>query len=221
VTAAILDREKGGSNAARERGAEIRDGLKVLEAWNGRADVGARGCALYLYWMRADRNMAALARKAAGREPWNDAEKSAAVAAFESACRDLVTQHGRLDPPWGDVHLSERGIRTAPVSGLGYFAPGDKTATVTPNFGPFRDGRIVCTGGSSFRMIVHLDPKGVRSWSALPYGNSQDPANPHFADQQAMFGRGEYKDTLYGLARIRKVAISKTTLRTGQGPDSR
>src|SRR5436309_2198114 len=69
-------------------------------------------------------------------------------------------------------------------------------------------------GGSSFRMIVHLDPKGIRSWSALPYGNSQDPANPHYADQQAMFGRGEYKDTLYGVKRIQAGAVAHVTLRT-------
>ena len=62
-------------------------------------------------------------------------------------------------------------------------------------------------------MIVHLDPKGIQSWSVLPYGNSQDPANPHYADQQALFGQGEYKDTLYGLKQARSGAATHTTLR--------
>jgi acyl-homoserine-lactone acylase len=194
--------------------ATASDGMKVLAAWDGRADVSSRGCGLYLYWMRAEKAMPELARRAAHGEAWSVAENDAATAAFASACRDMTAQHGRLDAPWGELHVSMRGGRTEPVSGLGYFAPGDATATVTPNFGPFRDGRIVCDGGSSFRMIVSLDPKGVRSWSALPYGNSQDPSNPHYADQQAMFGRGEYKDTLYGLSRIRKPAASHLTLRT-------
>ena len=81
-----------------------------------------------------------------------------------------------------------------------------------PLVGEFKDGHVLCTGGSSFRMIVEMDPNGVRSWSVLPYGNSQDPTNPHYTDQMALHGRGEYKDTIFGLAHIRKEATASTKL---------
>jgi acyl-homoserine lactone acylase PvdQ len=61
-------------------------------------------------------------------------------------------------------------------------------------------------------MIVHLDPKRVESWSVLPYGESQDPANPHYADQAAIFGRGEYKDTQFGRARSGTSGFTRTVL---------
>jgi acyl-homoserine lactone acylase PvdQ len=83
---------------------------------------------------------------------------------------------------------------------------------VTPNFGAMKDGKINCIGGSSFRMIVDLDPKGVHSWSILPYGESQNPTNPHYSDQMELFGRGQYKDTIFGLNRIKKEAASTETL---------
>jgi acyl-homoserine lactone acylase PvdQ len=188
--------------------------FKTLMDWNGRADPGARGCGLYLYWLRADKKMAELARRTARGAAWTEAEQTAALAALASASKEIMAQHGALDTPWRDIHVSQRGAQTQPVSGLGYVVLGDATATVTPNFGPFRDGRIVCNGGSSFRMMVDLDPKGVKSWSILPYGDSQDPANPHYADQQAMFGRGAYKDTYFGVARIKKASAALIVLMT-------
>jgi acyl-homoserine lactone acylase PvdQ len=57
-----------------------------------------------------------------------------------------------------------------------------------------------------------MDPAGVKSWSILPYGNSQDPQNPHYADQVQPFGRGEYKPTNFGLAAAKRNAISTLKL---------
>lgn len=196
--------------------ADYAAALAVLRSWNGRADLEARGCALYLYWMLADKNMSGLVRKAASGTAWTTGETSAAEAALLAAAGRMKKQYGKLDVAWGEVHVSRRGSAEIPVTGLGYFLPGDKTATVTPNFGPLTNGKINCIGGSSFRMIVDLDPAGVHSWSILPYGDSQDPANPHYADQMTFFGRGEYKDTLFGLNRIKREATSKLELRIGK-----
>src|SRR5205807_10169816 len=130
---------------------------------------------------------------------------------LKKAAADMMKDHGRLDIPWEEFHISRRGDKTAGVAGFGYVVPGDATAAVNPSFGTFKDGKIGCVGGSSFRMIVDLDPKGVKSWSILPYGDSNDPRNPHFADQMDMYGRCEYKDTVFGLERIRKEAVSRAT----------
>lgn len=194
-------------------GPEYAAALTVLRAWNARADIDARGCTLYVYWLLADKGMNALVHKAAALTEWTAADQELAMQSLVKAARKVDQTYGKLDVPWGEVHISQRGDRSVPVSGLGYFLPRDSTATVTPNFGVMSEGKIRCVGGSSFRMIVDLDPKGVHSWSILPYGDIQDLASPHYADQIEMFGRGEYKDTLFGLNRIRAAAAFRVTLK--------
>lgn len=196
--------------ASAEMDSDAKAALDVLNSWDKRADVDSKGCGLYLYWLKADRTMPAIAAKAA--QGWSAEERGAAVEALKKGAESMGKDHGRLDTPWSEMHVSIRGTKTVPVSGLAYFS-GDATATVAPNFGLFAGGRIQCIGGSSFRMIMDLDPKGVKSWSILPYGDSNDPKNPHFADQMELFGRGQYKDTIFGLKRIRREAVSATVLK--------
>lgn len=191
------------------------DALNILRGWNGRADIDSRGCALYMHWLLSDKSMGSLAYSAGQSNTWSATEIALAVSALTKASATVKSLYGRLDPAWGEVHVFSRANKTAPVSGLGYFLNHDATATVTPNFGPLIGGKVQCVGGSSFRMIVDLDPHGVRSWSALPFGDAQNPVNPHFADQMEMFGRGDYKDTLFGIKRLQAAGIIPLTLKTG------
>ena len=211
---AVLALTEAVTHQSGEVGADTLQGISILKQWNGRAEVEAKGCGLYLAWLLADRGLTSLAQKASRGEAWSGAEQTQAATALTKAIATLRQEQRKLDAPWGEIHVSKRGNVTVPVTGMAYFQPGDATATVTPNFGALKDGKITCVGGSSFRMIVHLDPKGVQSWSILPYGISQDPANPHYADQMALFGRGVYKDTFFGLARTKKAAVSRITLAT-------
>lgn len=193
---------------------ELKDAQAVLSRWNGRSEPNAVGCGLYYYWLRADKAMAKLAQKAK-QGAWEQSEKSAAVEALQKATTAMMDDHKSLSVPWGEIHLSRRGKVTAPLGGFGGIAfdtNGRDMASVVPNWGTFRNGVLTCTGGSSVRMIVDLDPKGIRSWSILPYGNVQDSNDPHATDQMALFGRGEYKDTLFGLANIRRNAVSRRVL---------
>ena len=43
-----------------------------------------------------------------------------------------------------------------------------------------------------------LDPAGVRSYSAVPFGQSEDPASPHYTDQgRLLFAEEKLKDSRY------------------------
>lgn len=196
--------------AAAKNGERYRDALQVLQKWDRRADVDSKGCALYLYWFLAEKQVPDLTRKASLGQPWTSEEQALALAALQSAGETLLKDHKRLDVSWGAVHILKRGAKTFPASGWGYVVPGDGTVAVNPNAGTFKDGQIHCTFGSSFRMIVHLDPKKVESWSILPYGNVQNPQSSSYTDQMALFGRGEYKPTYFGLAETRKHSTQKT-----------
>jgi acyl-homoserine-lactone acylase len=203
----------GGS--ARSSGPGMSDntaeGLRVLQAWDRRADPDSKGCALYLYWLQAEPGVPGLVRKAQ-ESTWTDDESRVALSALGRAGENLRRQHQSLDAPWSSVQVSIRGQKTVPVSGFG--VPIGGGPTVAPNFGPMTEGKIRCRGGSSFRMIVHLAPRGVQSWSILPYGNSQDPANPHYSDQMEMFGQGKYKHACFGLSCLRREAKTRIQLRS-------
>ena len=110
----------------------------------------------------------------------------------------------------------QRGAEKAPVQGFGYVAAGTPIAAVSPasaGGATLKDGRSHATFGSSFRMIVSLDPRGIQSWSILPYGNSNVPTSPHFADQMNLYAVGQYKPTNFGLGNAKKFSIKSYTLR--------
>src|SRR5262249_47343303 len=144
---------------------------------------------------------------------WTKEESNSALAALRKAGDDMKAAGLSPDAAWGEVHVIPRGGRTFPTSGFRSPGSGDQAAVV-PNYGSFRDGKIVCDTGSSFRMIVSLDPKHVESWSILPYGESQDPANPHYSDQVPLFGRGEYKPTQFDKVKAGAAGFTRTLLET-------
>lgn len=193
---------------------DVKAALQTLAQWNFRADVDSRGCGLYLYWLRAARiPSSALARKNP-QESWSAAESAKALEALREAARAFRERFGSLDAPWGAVHVMQRGAQTVGVSGFNF---GDMAA-VAPNSGNFQQGQVRCFVGSSFRMIVNLNRKGVQSWSILPYGNSHNPQNPHYADQMPLFRLGQYKETHFGAANARRHAASTLKLRVEATP---
>lgn len=193
----------------KDRGSGLRDALAILGRWNGRADAGSAGAPLYAAWLRTGKLALDLAQKVLQGRDWTAEEQEAALVALQQAVEAVRRDHGSVRVLWGQVQRAQRGDVVVPVAGFN--GPGDIVA-VMPTWGSYRDGTVLATGGSSFRMLVELDPSGVRSWSVLPYGNAQDPASPHYADQMRLYGRGEYKPTHFGLKSARRHARSRTTL---------
>ncbi len=185
--------------------------IQQIFLWDARADINSRATALYYYWLHANPAMPGLAFRASRGTPWKPEEAQAAMNALRKAAENMKTLGLATDVTWGEAHFSQRGNVIAPVSGFNGGVPGDHAAVV-PNSGPVNKGKIICNVGSSFRMIVHLDPAKVESWSILPYGESQDPANIHFADQMNLFGRGQYKPTLFGQAKPGAKLFTHSTL---------
>lgn len=188
----------------------LKGALAVLGRWDGRTDIGSVGAALYAYWLMEDKGNSVRAKMAHEARVWNDSDRVSALSSLESAAAKMLVRHGRLDIPWGEFHVARRGDQMFPVSGFAGIAPG--IASVCPNGGTFRDGQVGCTYGSSFRMIVHLDLKGIRSWSILPFGNSHNPKGAHFSDQAKLFGEGRYKPAFAGIESIVGAARSHLKL---------
>lgn len=69
--------------------------------------------------------------------------------------------------------------------------------------------------GSAFMMAVELTPNGPRTRTVLTYSQSANPASPHYADQTALFSRGQWVTERFTEAEINAAPdLRTTTLRT-------
>jgi acyl-homoserine lactone acylase PvdQ len=190
---------------------ELKPALDVLRQWDAHAEISSVGCGLYVYWLLADQADTARADRAGGQHGWTAEVAQAAAAALKKAMANMLKDHGRLDLSWGEMHYLVRGGKHIPCRGFGYVARGGE-ASVSAMAGAFTHGDIVVNFGSTFRMVVSLDPKGIRSWSILPYGECQKPDSPHFADQADLYASGKYKPTYFAYPEMVKAAVEKHVL---------
>lgn len=75
------------------------------------------------------------------------------------------------------------------------------------------EGIRYARGGPACTTVVMLRAGDVRSYSAVPYGQSEDPASPHYTDQgRLLFSKGLLKDTWFSRERLQGHVESRHTL---------
>jgi len=182
--------------------ASLRTAIATLVAWNGMMDQDSVGATLYrgLRIVAKDRKVDATG------------SPDALIDALAEAVAWLEANHGSAEVPYGRVHRVRRGDRSWPVSG-GDAGAGDQTLRAIVST---LDGNVFSgNGGQNWLQLVQFQPGAVRSWSVTPYGQSDDPASPHFADQaERLFGPGRLKPTCFQPAELEGNVESTTTLRS-------
>ena len=184
--------------------------IDILTKWDGQAKVNSVGCVLYTYWMRQRRENNGLSQLAGKGTAWTDEQGAQAAASLLAAVQQMTQEQGGLYTSWGNVQFMERGTVKEPVQGFGYVAPWSGIAAVSPasaGSATLKNGKSHATFGSSFRMVVSLDPRGIQSWSVLPYGNSDVADSPHYGDQMSLYAAGKYKTTSFGVARAKSSSV--------------
>jgi acyl-homoserine lactone acylase PvdQ len=152
-----------------------------LREWDNKDDLESRGSYLFGLW----------AEKFSQRE---DKDEMGMLLELISAGEEMLRRCGRLDVKWEDFHIIKRGDREYPTAGAGFSA----TESLHLATGRLReDGKVEGETGTSFLMIVELGER-VRSWSLLPFGNSENPESPHFADQAPLFSERRLKPAYEG-----------------------
>ena len=116
----------------------------------------------------------------------------AAAAAFVDAVAESRQKYGSFDVAWGDVHRVRRGDVDEPVGGCSGALGCFRVLWYTPA----PDGKLVAAGGDGWILAVEFD-KVPRAYSILAYGESNRPDSPHYADQAAMFARGQLKEVRF------------------------
>ncbi|HEX4936755.1 MAG TPA: penicillin acylase family protein, partial [Gemmatimonadaceae bacterium] len=132
------------------------------------------------------------------------ADPARAAADFAWAVGETARRYGRADVAWGEVHRVRRGDVDVPVGGctgaLGCFR--------VLQFSEAPDGKRIARGGDGWVLAVEFTPV-PRAYSVLAYGESARPESPFFADQAAMFARGEMKRVAFTTADVDRSAIRR------------
>ncbi|MBC7805211.1 MAG: penicillin acylase family protein [Akkermansiaceae bacterium] len=218
-------------NAKRELDALLRsaserrsvvDAVGVLAKWDGRLHSDSRGAALFQVWLLqpwvqsrlklGGYLMAHYAETVPLAEA--DFESNAivlnpigATEALADAAEWLRAYGYPLDVKWGDLHRLRRGNVDLPCDG--------GLDSLVPFGGRLNeaDGKTTVTFGTSFRSVVELRPDGNPDiWACLPWGNSDDPASPHYADQLPLAARREYRRVPWTREAVRAEATAEVRL---------
>jgi acyl-homoserine lactone acylase PvdQ len=191
--------------AIRDRSDEFKRVAHRLASFDGVAAADSVAALNHMYWRTAllerlsDEDMQALNRVLTGEERLSSAMATTLLQAVDDAIAQMHKIHGSVDLAYGDVHRIRRDAsrRSWPLGGgfpmnlQGYPACREFES---PAFGcvltqrafafgaPDAEGqRYVHSGSRALRLVAFTDP--IRSYSLHLFGQSDDPASPHFDDQ--------------------------------------
>jgi acyl-homoserine-lactone acylase len=202
--------------------AELREAAALVERWDGTVAPESRGGELFETWFRlymgrdsANPGTYDERWNRAFRVPWTPADPvttprglanpTRAVEAFSRAVESMKADFGRWDVAWGEVHRMRRGDLDLPVGGCS----GELGCFRVIQFQPSADTLWVANRGDAWILAVEFGRAGPRAWSVLAYGQSDDPASPHFADQAEMFARGELKRVAFSEREIARDLVRR------------
>jgi hypothetical protein len=119
------------------------------------------------------------------------AEMDAAVHALEEAVSFLLKEYGRLDIRWGNIHRMRRGSVDMDVGGADAMDPLHLIVK-----GERARGTWYAAGGHAFVMVTHMT-EPVEAFTVVPFGSSEHPDSPHYADQVPLFARSKLKEAWF------------------------
>jgi acyl-homoserine-lactone acylase len=171
---------------------DVRAACDTVARWNGRADAGSRGEALWEMFF--DESLWAVPFDPA--HPLTtpnriDADRPDVQRAFADAVRLLERNPAaRSATRWDGITLpgcpAEKGCFNV-IESTASLGPPPSQASPPPGPQQRRPAGKPVVFGSSFIMAVEMTPRGPRARTILTYSQSANPASPHYSDQTALF----------------------------------
>jgi acyl-homoserine-lactone acylase len=198
---------------------DVASAIALIEKWDNTVSPDSRGSTLFEEWWaqysgfrRADRipypNEKRFAKVWSADDPFNTprglSDPARAVESFVIAVDETKRRYGGYDVTWGEVHRVRRGNVDVPVGGCG----NDLGCFRTLGFARAGDGKLVANAGDGWILAVEFDDT-PRALSVLAYGESRRTDSPWFADQAAMFARGEMKKVAFTEKEIESDAVKR------------
>ena len=223
---------------------DIAPACAVLRDWDGRLGVDSRGAVLWreylVHFAASDRNDAG----ALYLEPFdpadpvgtpntlNDDSDQAVLTPLGIAAKTLTSLGIALDTPLGELQRDGRLVEGDPLP-----IPGgtnlegavsivdccSNPRTMAPKGSPGTqvDGQYLSdtgypiTYGNSFVMTVEFTDDGPVADAVLTYGEPDDPADPGFTSQTALYSAGELRPVRFTAADIAAAALGGPQVVTG------
>lgn len=171
---------------------------QVLAAWDRRADIDSRGAVLFReFWNIASTVAPLWAVPFSPADPLNTprgispAAVPALTAALKHAAERLQSFGIALDAPLGDYQAETRHGKRIGIHGAigdidgSYNSIHTRTDLTANGYGNV-------AWGTSYVQTVGFDADGPVAHGMLVYGQSVDPASPHYADQVPVYARKEW-----------------------------
>ena len=159
----------------------LQKSIALLKKWDRRTDLESRGAVLFHY----------LAKDKAFNAAVNEKDPAAIAHGVVNVAKQVQQQFGSIDVPWKEFSRIRRGdieMGVAGSAGIGSQAG----PALCPTNGEIKDGKRYCSGGSSYGMIVDFSGK-TNAISCLPFGVSEDPNSPFFANMLPLYASRQFK----------------------------
>ena len=167
--------------------------VSLIKAWDRRSAGDSIAQTYVYFWAQAYRDLFSptklarfLAHSRYDIKIDSPEEQKMALDALKEAISRIDSHFGKTDVAWGNINVLERG-GTFPMDGTGIFD------VLHVDEGPEQfDGTIHCNDGWGHLLVVE-ESRPRRVWSLLPYGESEDPASPHYNDMARLHSQRRMK----------------------------
>lgn len=182
----------------------------LLREWDRCATRESSGATLFRFWRLACNERAG---SLIGRDrpslvtPDTPADRREALELLLEAAHTIEEMYGTLSVAWGDVKRLKRGDQQWPLSGDGLGKLGMDTLRATGGDSFNEQGKLVARGGQCVTSVVLLtNPPVVRS--VVAYGQSNNPASPHFADQAPLYSEERFRAVPWTMEQLKPLIES-------------
>ncbi len=174
---------------------DLEEAVNLITDWNGYLNADEEAPALYRMWRRECSKLSNAATIQNSKKLSSKDEKDL-LKALRRAKKYASEKFGTFRVPWGKAVRLKRGEKSWPING-GSFENGVYCLRAAGGRFDKETGETTIDRGQSCTMVVILS-NPIRSFSILPFGQSDDPESAHHTDQaESLFSKSVFKSTYF------------------------
>lgn len=205
----------------RESDEDFDAAVRAILDWNGEFVPESTATPVYKFWRLKCGTKLDLSRMAEGK-PLDADSRRKMLDLLAETIAEMKAKYGRWNVAWGEIHRVGRGGKYFPVGGAD-FRSGDRDANFSETLfdvrckeDPDAPGRYIANNGSMATLLMFFHEDRVESYSCTPWGQSADPASPHYMDQgEKLYSKRRMKPTWWTKEELTPNVKSTTELVIG------